>query len=60
MAFADHILEVLLTSIALACPASIMGISAWLIYKRVPGAGWFLIAATMVAGSYSFHFDGFH
>jgi len=55
-----HILETLLIFFSLAFPASIMWTAGWLIYKRVPGAGWFLIAALLIVGSYHFHFDGFH
>ncbi len=34
-------------------PIAVMGFSAFLIYKQVPGWGWYLFASALIAGSTS-------
>ncbi len=54
-----YFLETLIFFIAVAAPTSIMLAAAFLIYHNKDGWGWFLFAATLIAGSTKVRFDGF-
>ncbi len=49
--------EIVRWGMALTFLASLWGMAAFLIYKQVPGWGWFLLAVTIVAGSTSFRIE---
>ncbi len=54
-----EILETIIFITSALVPVSVMWPAAWLLYKGVKGAGWYLIAATLIAGSTHITFDGF-
>jgi hypothetical protein len=53
------ILETVIFVVGCATPVSMMGFSAFLIYKQANGWGWYLIATVLVVGSMRIKFDGF-
>ena len=53
------ILETIIFITACLVPVSLMGFSAFLIYKQVDGWGWYLIVTLLVVGSFSMKFTGF-
>lgn len=55
----SELLETNIIIFSLLSPVAIMAPAAWLIYHRRAGWGWYLLAATLIAGSIHVKFDGF-
>ncbi|WP_157679245.1 hypothetical protein [Methylovulum psychrotolerans] len=53
-----YLLETFIFFIGVAGPTSIMLAAAFLMYKRVHGCGWYLIAAVLVVSSTNIKFNG--
>lgn len=49
--------EIARWGMALAYMACLWGFAAFLIYKQVPGWGWFLLCVTIIMGTTSVHID---